>query len=292
MKSVQMILLASMLLAGCGEEEEEGAPAARSAAKPAGAAAAAQAPKPPGKQLAPMLHVEDRVSCPTPPATTACDPKAPACENSDVCLEAGNGWFCGPCPEREGIRHAFAPRDFLPTGTGLENRDPFQSFVVTQPGLAPETEPQQARDPAQMCTKPSQFQAPSYSVIDLQLVGIVSQGTQRKVLLLDNTQYGYIVRKGDCVGKEKAFVKEIGGNFVTFQLTPDPTNPNQREPSEHSKQLYTDPLLTTQQNQQDQARAAGSQAGSVIAPPPSVGPGKSAPTTGPNPSDSVPAPPK
>ena len=34
--------------------------------------------------------------------------------------------------------------------------------------------------------------------------------TQRKVLMMDRGNLGHIVRRGDCVGKEKAVVKDIG----------------------------------------------------------------------------------
>ncbi len=289
MKSTQMIVLAGLVLVGCGEDE--GAAPAKKPAKPAGAAAAAKPGKKDNKLLTPMPHVEDRVSCPTPPSTKSCNPKVPTCDKGEYCLEAGNGNFCGPCPEREGIRHTFAARDFLPTATGLENRDPFQSFVVVQPGLAPETDSAAAKIQAPQCTQQKQFQAASYSVQDLTLVGIVAQGTQRKVLLLDNTNYGYIVHKGDCVGREKAFVKEIGANFVTFQVSPDPTNPNQREPTELSKTLYTDTVALNMQQQRDAERQNPSNSGPVIAPPPTVGPNSAAPTVGPDPTSAIPAPP-
>ncbi len=289
MKSAQMIMLAGLLLVGCGDEEGA-APANKPAAKPAGKAGA-KAPAKTTKQLTPMPHVEDRVACPTPPSTKTCNPKVPACDKGEYCLEAGNGNFCGPCPEREGIRHTFAARDFLPTATGLENRDPFQSFVVAQPGLSPEPDSAAAKIQAPQCTQTKQFQAASYSVQDLALVGIVAQGTQRKVLLLDNTNYGYIVHKGDCVGREKAFVKEIGANFVTFQVSPDPANPSQREPIEVSKTLYTDTVALSMQQQRDADRQTPSNSGPVIAPPPSVGPNTPAPTVGPDPTSAIPAPP-
>jgi Tfp pilus assembly protein PilP len=283
-----MLMLVGLVLVGCGDDEGSSS-APKAAAKPAGGGAAKK--KGEVKLLTPMPHVEDRVSCPTPPSTKKCNPKAPTCDKGEYCLEAGNGDFCGPCPEREGIRHTFAARDFLPTATGLENRDPFQSFVVVQPGLAPEPDSAAAKVQAPQCTQQKQFQAASYSVQDLDLVGIVAQGTQRKVLLLDSTNYGYIVHKGDCVGKEKAFVKEIGSNFVTFQLSPDPTNPNQREPTEISKTLYTDSLSLTMQQQRDADKQPAGNSGPVIAPPPTVGPSAPAPTVGPDPASAVPAPP-
>lgn len=284
-----VLCVAVLAVVGCGDEEE--------AAKPAGGKTAAAPAKPadkkkPTKQFAPMLHIEDRVACPTPTTAKKCDVKSPVCPKNEYCLPGGTqGTYCGPCPPRDDIRHQFGPRDFLTSVTGTENRDPFQSFIVVQPGMAPDTS-STAIDQTQVCTKPQQFQAPAYSVVDLTLVGIVSQGTQRRVLLIDNTNYGYTIRKGDCVGKEKALVKEIGANYITFQLSPDPTNPNQREPSEHSKQLYNDPVSMNQQLK-EQGKATTGANGAVISAPPSVGPAvpSPAPMVGPNPDTSVPAPP-
>ena len=143
-----------------------------------------------------------------------------------------------PEPEKNSIRHTFKERDF----TVDTNRDPFQSFFVTLPGtpVGPDlTVPQ----PGAQCTKPDQLVATNYSYTDLRLVGIVAQGTQRKVLMMDSGNLGHIIKRGDCVGKEKAMVKDIGTGYLTFVVMPDAVpNGNQRPPEEHSVQLHPSDL--------------------------------------------------
>lgn len=222
---------AAVLLAGCGDDEGEAAQASQAARPTAaatpGAAAAAAAAKNP---LVEKPHIEQRVACaipdqPSDPKGGACDPKAPSCGEHLYCLTLAQGTFCEPCPERDGIRHVFKERDFDPE----HNRDPFQSYVVqvNSPGT-----PSSVSD---KCPRADQMVATSYSYADLKLVGIVAQGTQRKVLMMGGP-LGYIIKRGDCVGKEKAVVKDIGLGYVTFQLDPD----------EYSVQLNPKQLMVTE----------------------------------------------
>ena len=62
--------------------------------------------------------------------------------------------------------------------------------------------------------------ASSYGYADLKLVGIIAQGNLRKALM-QGGPLGYIIKRGDCVGKEKAYVKDIGTGYITFVLDPD-----------------------------------------------------------------------
>jgi len=72
----------------------------------------------------------------------------------------------------------------------------------------------------------------------MKLVGIVAQGTQRKVLMMDRGNLGHIIRRGDCVGKERAFVKDIGPGFVTFVIGPsDDDKTPTAQPTEQNIQL-------------------------------------------------------
>ncbi len=139
--------------------------------------------------------------------------------------------------ERPDIRHGFRERDFSPDPTGTENRDPFRSFVITQPGVGV-TEPGIAVEATDVCPIKKQI-ARGYGVRELRLIGIVSQGTTRYALFSDTRGEGRIVHRGDCLGKEKARVKEIGAGFVTLELSPEPV-PNQppRAPEERSIPLY------------------------------------------------------
>lgn len=223
-------LLLIALLGACGDEDPPPPPPPKAPAAPA-------AKKPaPGKKgantLQPRMHVEERVTCPPIEKATGpkCDPAAPSCDTGLYCLPVNSGGtFCEPCPERDSIRHVFRDRDFIPD----QVRDPFQSFLIPQIGLDAASE----RKVEGPCTRKEQFVATNYSYLDLKLVGIVAQGTQRKVLMMDRGNYGHIIRRGDCVGKEKAVVKDIGPGFVTFVIQPDPEDRTNRVPEERSIQL-------------------------------------------------------
>jgi len=237
------ILLALAVLtafgaAACGEDEAPPPPPPPAGAKPGNKGGA----KPAGKtsQLQPRLQIEQKVSCPSPEKATgpACNKDAPMCDPGLYCLPVGKGFNCEACPERETIRHEFKDRDFVAD----QVRDPFQSFVIAQPGLIEEVE-KKVEGP---CNRPEQFVASNYSYLDLRLVGIVAQGTQRKVLMMDRGNLGHIIRRGDCVGKEKAVVKDIGTGYVTFVIAPDPEDRNPNKSSEErSVQLHPKGLQVT-----------------------------------------------
>jgi len=221
-------LALALALAACGDDggapAPGGVPTGRTPGTPGTAAAG-----PPKVQLAVKPHIEDRVACPRPDQPSdprgKCDPKAPSCGEHLYCLPLAQGSFCEPCPERDGIRHAFRDRDFDPE----HNRDPFQ----------PPTGPRGPTGPGggltPTCPRPDQLVASSYSYADLKLVGIVAQGTQRKVLMTMGKD-GFIIKRGDCVGKEKAVVKDIGLGYVTFQ----------GEADEYSVQLNPKQLLVNE----------------------------------------------
>jgi hypothetical protein len=224
-------LALALALAGCGDEDAPPRVAvpAGGAATPAAAAGASSKTK-----LAVKPHIEDRVACmppdqPSDPRGGKCDPRAPSCGEHLYCLQLAQGFFCEACPERDGIRHAFRERDF----DAEHNRDPFQ----------PPTGPSGPPPPdglTEKCRREDQLVASSYSYSDLKLVGIVAQGTQRKVLMTMGKD-GFIIKRGDCVGKEKAVVKDIGLGYVTFQGQTDEysvqLNPRQL--------LVNDPVLST-----------------------------------------------
>ena len=62
--------------------------------------------------------------------------------------------------------------------------------------------------------------------------------------MMDPGNLGHIIKKNDCVGREKAIVKDIGAGYVTFQVKPDELLPNgqPRPVEEHSVQLYPEQL--------------------------------------------------
>ncbi|MDB4962069.1 MAG: hypothetical protein JWP01_2068 [Myxococcales bacterium] len=190
-----------VMLAACGEDEPSG-PAPGAPGAP-GAPAAAKSKAKPTKALVPKLKIEDRVT---------------------------------DAAEKLSIRHEFKDRDFA---VEQSNRDPFQSFVVGQKGLTPTEGTTLPKDVTKKCLREDQFVASNYSYTDLRLVGIVAERAQRKVLMMDAGNLGHIIKKGDCVGREKAVVKDIGAGFITFQVQPEETATGQpRVVEEHSVQLY------------------------------------------------------
>jgi Tfp pilus assembly protein PilP len=229
---MRCLLVLALFVSACGDDPPPQAPApAAGAARPGGNPGGKPAAK--GAQLQPRDQIEQKVSCPSPEKATgpSCDKDAPMCDAGLYCLPVGNGNNCEPCPERDSIRHEFKDRDFVAD----QVRDPFQSYVIAQPGLNEEPD-KKVEGP---CNRPEQFVAGNYSYLDLRLVGIVAQGTQRKVLMMDRGNLGHIIRRGDCVGKEKAVVKDIGTGYVTFVIAPDPEdkNPN-KAAEERSVQLH------------------------------------------------------
>ncbi len=145
--------------------------------------------------------------------------------------------------EKKGIRHAFKDKDFI---LEQSSRDPFQSFVLNQGVLGP-SENKPALQVTKKCREDN-LVATNYSYTDLRLVGIVAQGTQRKVLMMDAGQLGHIIRRGDCVGRERAYVKDIGTGYVTFEVNPDETNNGTvRNAEERSVQLYPNQMPITSQ---------------------------------------------
>jgi len=215
----RLLVLALLVTAACGEDDPpppQGpkAPGAPQPPKPGAPGAGSGS----GAKLVPQVHAEDDVRCPTPTNAKPCDPAVPtACDVGEYCLPTASGNFCGACRERTSLRHVFLPRDFAPDN----NRDPFQSQLLS-PQTAGAGSGALAVNPTEMCQqRKDQLQASNYSYQDLKLVGIVAQGTQRKVLMMDPGKLGHVLRRGDCVGKEKAIVKDIGAGYVTLQIGGD-----------------------------------------------------------------------
>src|SRR5512139_1169142 len=127
------LLALALVLSACGEDEAPPPPPPRPATP--GQAAPGQPGQPgqanKGPILKPVTRIEERVVCPVPSDAKKCDPNASICGIGEYCIPAAEEFYCGPCPERDAIRHVFKPRDFQ----GADLRDPFQSFVITQPGL-------------------------------------------------------------------------------------------------------------------------------------------------------------
>ena len=138
------------------------------------------------------------------------------------------------------IRHAFHERDFTPDLTGTDNRDPFQSFVVSQPGIRTQGGPMQPA--TEQCTA-KQMVATNYALRDLRLVAIISRGLRRFALFQDTADVGHLATRFDCLGKEKARVEEIGERSVVLEIMPE-ANQGQapRAPEVKSIALYPNEL--------------------------------------------------
>ncbi len=247
--------IAILMLAACGGDDSGNA---QPQATPAGgtpAATAAGAGSGSGAPLIPMLHVEERVVCNVPqrvqdipPAEDRCDvtnpnpckePRKPYCLTVPV---ANNIAYCMACNERDNIRHAFKDRDFVPDPS--QNRDPFQSFILVPVGTGSADKPVIDATTQPQCTQYNSF-AGSVSYQDLKLEGLVTQGTQRKALMTGGAHNSYILKRNDCVGREKALIKEVGDGFITFVTVPDATAPANAKPTEYSVQLHTSIALNS-----------------------------------------------
>jgi Tfp pilus assembly protein PilP len=257
-------------LVGCGDDDGGGGGAGGGGARPPPPAA-----KPDSKnKLTGRQHIEDMVACTPPEKSTgpACEPLeavgsgAPAahkvladCAPGLYCMAVGHAFSCEKCPERDAIRHEFSDRDFVTD----QARDPFYNFVIAPIGVGDNTSKPKP-EPHQSCRRSDQFVASNYSYQDLKPVGIVSQRTMRKAMMLDTAGVGHIIKRGDCVGKEKAVVKDIGAGYITFVVEEDPDS--KRPSQETSMQLHPN----TQATDTPPPEIAPDTSAPVVAPP--VGP--------------------
>ena len=215
-----VLALMLTLTVGCGGDDEGGGPPPKpNGANPAAAGATARPGAGSGSALKTYSHVEEIVTE----------------------------------EERETIRHEFKERDFVVDPSG-ENRDPFQSYVLMQVGLQADTP---NVDPAtELCAK-RQMVATNYSVRDLKLTGIVARGTRHFALMQDSANFGHIVARGDCVGRENARVKDIGAGYITFEITPETVIGSTgvaRPAEERSVQLYPGELTVKPAGASDSKR--------------------------------------
>lgn len=141
----------------------------------------------------------------------------------------------------EGLRHVFADADFVPDSAGETNRDPFRSWVLKPKLEAEVSDEPQAVD---VCTKAGvRWGAESYSVRDIDLVGLVKRGRSYAQFTDRSDTDSWIVRKGDCIGQEKAIIEEIGVGYVRLSITPDaPPGSPAPKPQKQDISLHPDEL--------------------------------------------------
>ncbi|MEM9490109.1 MAG: pilus assembly protein PilP [Myxococcota bacterium] len=139
------------------------------------------------------------------------------------------------------LRHRFVAGDFDYDSSGNVNRDPFRSFVIGQRdiGSGGTTSGTSAEEPTEVCSSKN-LVAANYSLRDLKLVGIVLRGTSSYALFRDSGSYGHIVRKGDCLGQEKARVASIRAGFVNLEVIPE--SASGQEPTVQPRRLYPEDL--------------------------------------------------
>jgi type IV pilus assembly protein PilP len=83
----------------------------------------------------------------------------------------------------------FQEQDFVETE---RNRDPFRSYISAL-----------ARNAGQSTTKQRDVMLDRYSIDELKLVGIVTGGAEHRAMLVDPTGKGWIIRRGQFIGKEE-----------------------------------------------------------------------------------------
>lgn len=134
------------------------------------------------------------------------------------------------------LRHEITEIDFVPDVSGEVNRDPFRSWlqrVAIAPGSGPTT--------IDFCTEGKvRFGAPNYSVRDLQLVGLVKRGRSYAQFVNSSGSDSWIVRKGDCLGQEKAIIEEVGVGYVRLSITP-PAPPGSPAPPAQKQDIPLHP---------------------------------------------------
>jgi hypothetical protein len=289
---MRRLLIAALVLAACGGDDAPppAQPGAAAGAKPG--APGAKKKKDPKDQLQARAHAEDQVQCPvkdgegTAPDKSKfwygtgpdCKQDSPTCDPGLWCVAAKDksgkdGFKCEPCTEKDSIRHEFKDRDFI----AEQARDPFQSFVIVRPDLGKPSDT--SKEPLGPCTRSDQLRASTYSYQDLKLVGLVSLGTRKTALMMNSRNIGEFVRRGDCVGKEKALVADIVMHdqtaCLTFQVAGDLTDKGARQPPrEQTICLYpnglpapeSQPTLPSDTNAPQVAPPPGTP---QVAPPPS-----------------------
>lgn len=136
------------------------------------------------------------------------------------------------------FRRKFTEADFRADPNGDENRDPFRSYVIRQGSLGRDSNKSSSLQPTDVCTMKNS-RAPGYSLRDLRLIGIVLRGTRGTAQFRDPRGEGWIVKRGDCLGKEKATVQAIGVGSVTLEVVPEaPPNTEPPPPERRDIPLY------------------------------------------------------
>ncbi len=173
---------------------------------------------------------DDEPSSSKPPARKARKKKAP----KKAVGKGGSFTYPKVSPE---LRRKLGEIDFVPDQAGETNRDPFRSWV-----LKPMTdEGEDAVEIVDICTEGKvRWGAQSYSVRDLALIGLVKRGRSYAQFTDGSERDSWIVRKGDCIGQEKAILEEIGVGYVRLSITP-PAPPGAPAPPAQKQEISLHP---------------------------------------------------
>lgn len=132
--------------------------------------------------------------------------------------------------------------DFRSDLTGDHNRDPFRSYVIRQSRGRLDRDRDMVIDSSDVCNA-GNTKAYQNSLRDLRLIGIILRGTRAWAQFRDSAGNGHIVHRGDCLGKEKAVVEQIGAGYVRLEVTPEaPPGGAAPEPQKHEVPLYPEEL--------------------------------------------------
>lgn len=169
------------------------------------------------------------------PSSTKPPPRKAAKKASKKSSKKG-GNFTYPKVEAE-LRRKLGEIDFVPDAAGETNRDPFRSWV-----LKPATnEGVDAIEVVDICTEGNvRWGAQSYSIRDLSLIGLVKRGRSYAQFTDGSERDSWIVRKGDCIGQEKAILEEIGVGYVRLSITP-PAPPGAPAPPAQKQEISLHP---------------------------------------------------
>ena len=150
--------------------------------------------------------------------------------------ETGGGYEKIP----DDMRQKFNQRDFEADSSGDERRDPFRSLFFS----ANLNDGGASLRKTDACSERGvRWEANGYSVRDLNLVGVVKTGRSYAQYVDRSEKDSWVVRRGDCLGQEKAVVEEIGIGYVNLTITPEAA-PNSPVPAtqEITMKLFTDDL--------------------------------------------------
>jgi Tfp pilus assembly protein PilP len=143
----------------------------------------------------------------------------------------------------EEFRKALDKLDFAPDPSGDVNRDPFRSYLIDLAQVQGKGKKAPGEEGIQDECVGRGIVAENYGLRDLRLTGIVHRGTRTWALFTDSQNLGHNAKRGDCLSKERARVKDIGADRVTVEIRGQaPPGAPAPPPREEVWRLYPDEL--------------------------------------------------